>query len=66
MHFLIAVLALLSLAGTVLGVPSRRQNKGSILAPAEGTNIKPGEVFDFQYQGVADFGVSSYNVCGLL
>ncbi|KAJ7212012.1 hypothetical protein GGX14DRAFT_621283 [Mycena pura] len=62
MHFLkVAVLALLPLAGTVLGAPSRRQNKGTIFAPAEGTNIKPGEVFGFQYQSVADFGVSSYN-----
>lgn len=34
---------------------------GTILAPANGTNIAPGASFSFQYSSRADYGISSYN-----
>lgn len=66
MHFLkVAVLALFPLIGTVLSAPSRRQSiAGTITSPADGTVIAPGQAFDFQYETMADFGVTSYNVGG--
>ncbi|KAF9533218.1 hypothetical protein CPB83DRAFT_846077 [Crepidotus variabilis] len=33
----------------------------SIVHPANGTSINPGETFDFFYNSIADYGVSSYN-----
>ncbi|KAF9533219.1 hypothetical protein CPB83DRAFT_890333 [Crepidotus variabilis] len=33
----------------------------SVILPANGTSINPGQTFDFQYQSIADNGVSSYN-----
>ncbi|KAF7365104.1 26S proteasome subunit P45 [Mycena venus] len=32
-----------------------------IVKPADGTHISPGQAFDFSYQSIADYGVSSYN-----
>ncbi|KIY45650.1 hypothetical protein FISHEDRAFT_49047 [Fistulina hepatica ATCC 64428] len=32
-----------------------------IVEPASGTVIAPGEIFDFQYNSIADYGTSSYN-----
>jgi hypothetical protein len=64
MHFLkVAALALFPL---VLCAPSPRQStSGTIILPADGTVIAPGQEFPFNYDGMADFGISSYNVCGL-
>ncbi|KAJ7288222.1 hypothetical protein C8J57DRAFT_509705 [Mycena rebaudengoi] len=63
MHFFkAAVLVLLPLIGTVFALPTRRdEGSGTIILPTEGTIIGPGEVFDFEYNGMADFGISSYN-----
>ncbi|KAJ7784451.1 hypothetical protein B0H16DRAFT_1296935 [Mycena metata] len=63
MHLLkIAALALFPVLGTVLAAPSPRQStSGTIVAPADGTSIAPGETFAFSYNSMADFGVSSYN-----
>ncbi|KAF7346468.1 hypothetical protein MSAN_01874800 [Mycena sanguinolenta] len=60
MHFLkVAALALFPL---VLSAPSPRQSTaGTIVQPADGTVIAPGETFPFQYESVADYGISSYN-----
>ncbi|KAJ7259557.1 hypothetical protein B0H12DRAFT_1108685 [Mycena haematopus] len=60
MHFLkVAALALFPL---VLSAPSRRQStSGTIVLPADGTVIAPGESFAFQYDSMADYGISSYN-----
>ncbi|KAJ7288229.1 hypothetical protein C8J57DRAFT_1047089 [Mycena rebaudengoi] len=33
----------------------------SIVQPAEGTHIAPGEAFNFTYASIADYGTSSYN-----
>jgi hypothetical protein len=61
----VAVLALFPLLQTVLAAPSRRQStSGTITSPVDGTHIAPGAAFDFAYESVADFGVTSYNVCG--
>lgn len=62
MHFLkVAALALFPL---VLCAPSPRQStSGTIILPADGTVIAPGQEFPFKYDGMADFGISSYNVC---
>ncbi|KAJ7644204.1 hypothetical protein FB45DRAFT_737212 [Roridomyces roridus] len=55
----VAALALLPL---VLALPSPRQSTaGTIVSPADGAVIAPGAAFDFQYQTMADYGVSSYN-----
>ncbi|KAL0580642.1 hypothetical protein V5O48_001372 [Marasmius crinis-equi] len=35
--------------------------KASIIAPANGTRIKPGVSFPFKYQSISDYGVTSYN-----
>ncbi|KAJ7134726.1 hypothetical protein C8R44DRAFT_829132 [Mycena epipterygia] len=63
MHFLkVAVLALFPFIATVFSAPSRRQSiAGTITSPADGTVIAPGQAFDFQYETMADFGVTSYN-----
>ncbi|KAJ7025343.1 hypothetical protein C8F04DRAFT_136651 [Mycena alexandri] len=63
MHFLkIAALAFFPLFATVLAAPSPRQStSGTIIEPADGTSIAPGETFAFSYDSMADFGVSSYN-----
>ncbi|KAJ7761602.1 hypothetical protein DFH07DRAFT_423328 [Mycena maculata] len=63
MHFYkIAVLALFPLIGNVLSAPPRRQSTaGTIVSPADGTVIAPGAAFDFDYETMADYGVSSYN-----
>ncbi|KAJ7695666.1 hypothetical protein B0H17DRAFT_1055096 [Mycena rosella] len=63
MHFLkVAVLALFPLAWTVLAAPSPRQStSGTIISPADGTVIAPGQAFDFVYDSMADYGVTSYN-----
>ncbi|KAJ7366991.1 hypothetical protein DFH08DRAFT_680269 [Mycena albidolilacea] len=60
MHFLkVAALALFPL---VLCAPSPRQStSGTIILPADGTVIAPGQEFPFNYDGMADFGISSYN-----
>ncbi|KAJ7069686.1 hypothetical protein C8F01DRAFT_523324 [Mycena amicta] len=50
-----------SLATIALAASTRQTTKGSIVAPAEGTNIAPGQAFDFAYSTMADYGVSSYN-----
>ena len=49
------ILAVLGSAASVFSA------KPSIQAPANGTVIKPGASFDFSYQSIADYGVSSYN-----
>lgn len=57
-----AVLALFPLVSTVAAAPSRRQStSGTIISPAKGTHIAPGAAFDFAYDSMADFGVTSYN-----
>ncbi|KAJ6605646.1 hypothetical protein B0H10DRAFT_1922686 [Mycena sp. CBHHK59/15] len=63
MHFLnVAVLALLPLIPTVLSVPSRRDDtSGTISTPVNGAVIAPGAAFDFRYNTMADYGVTSYN-----
>ncbi|KAJ7147061.1 hypothetical protein C8R43DRAFT_538853 [Mycena crocata] len=63
MHFSkIAVLALFPLIAGVISAPSPRQStSGTIIAPAEGTIIAPGAAFDFAYDSMADFGVTSFN-----
>ncbi|KAJ6559093.1 hypothetical protein DFH09DRAFT_922090 [Mycena vulgaris] len=63
MHFLkVAVLALFPLIQNVLAVPSPRQStSGTIISPADGTVIAPGQAFDFAYDSMADFGVTSFN-----
>ncbi|KAJ7175963.1 hypothetical protein C8R46DRAFT_75626 [Mycena filopes] len=61
MHFL-KVVTLLPLFATALAAPSPRQStSGTIIAPADGTVIAPGESFAFSYDSMADFGISSYN-----
>ncbi|KAJ7459955.1 hypothetical protein FB451DRAFT_566895 [Mycena latifolia] len=63
MHFLkVAVLGLFPLVCTVFAAPSPRQStSGTIISPADGTVIAPGQAFDFVYDSMADFGVTSYN-----
>nr|GAT60134.1 predicted protein [Mycena chlorophos] len=51
-----SALPLLALAGLAAA-----QNKATINLPKSGTSIAPGEVFDFQYNTMADYGVTSYN-----
>ncbi|KIY45652.1 hypothetical protein FISHEDRAFT_28981, partial [Fistulina hepatica ATCC 64428] len=34
----------------------------AIVSPAKGTSIAPGETFDFDYESIADYGESSYNL----
>ncbi|KAJ6477329.1 hypothetical protein C8R47DRAFT_1140023 [Mycena vitilis] len=60
MHFLkVAALALFPL---VLSSPAPRETTGgTIIAPADGTVIAPGETFAFEYSTMADYGVTSYN-----
>ncbi|KAK7048465.1 hypothetical protein R3P38DRAFT_3174720 [Favolaschia claudopus] len=60
MHFLkVAALALFPFA---LAAPSRRQStSGTIVLPPDGAVIAPGEEFAFEYDCMADFGISSYN-----
>ncbi|KAJ7485977.1 hypothetical protein B0H11DRAFT_2016271 [Mycena galericulata] len=61
MYFL-KVAVLFSLIGTALSAPSRRQSTaGTIVSPAAGTVVEPGAAFDFLYETMADYGVSSYN-----
>ncbi|KAH8104703.1 hypothetical protein BXZ70DRAFT_922062 [Cristinia sonorae] len=50
-----SLLALLAVASGVVA-----QDKGSIVKPAAGTALVPGQPFDFEYFGLADYGVSSY------
>ncbi|KAK7048456.1 26S proteasome subunit P45, partial [Favolaschia claudopus] len=33
----------------------------AIIQPADGTHVAPGQSFPFEYQIIADYGVSSYN-----
>ncbi|KAJ7095784.1 hypothetical protein B0H15DRAFT_71200 [Mycena belliarum] len=63
MQFLrVAILALFPLVCTVLAAPSPRQStSGTIISPADGTVIAPGQAFDFVYDSMADYGVTSYN-----
>ncbi|KAJ7286243.1 hypothetical protein C8J57DRAFT_1169018 [Mycena rebaudengoi] len=63
MHFSkAALLVLFPRIGTVFSVPSSRSDSpGTISSPVEGQKIAPGEEFDFSYNTMADYGISSYN-----
>ncbi|KAK7469345.1 hypothetical protein VKT23_003825 [Stygiomarasmius scandens] len=53
---------LLPIFALVSAAPSRRQDtSGTIVLPAEGTVINPGQAFDFSYDARGDYGVTSYN-----
>ncbi|KAJ7505243.1 hypothetical protein B0H11DRAFT_1977675 [Mycena galericulata] len=55
MHFLSTLnVALACLASAYAATPA-------IISPADGTLIAPGAAFDFNYNSIADYGVSSYN-----
>ncbi|KAJ7761574.1 hypothetical protein DFH07DRAFT_421590 [Mycena maculata] len=55
MHFLsIFNVALACAASAFAATPA-------IISPADGTQIAPGAAFDFNYNSIADYGVSSYN-----
>jgi hypothetical protein len=58
---LVAILACTSAAFAAPSRLSERTVAGSIIQPANGTTIKPGQSFNFQYQPMSDYGVSSYN-----
>ncbi|KAK7056906.1 hypothetical protein VNI00_002624 [Paramarasmius palmivorus] len=63
MHFLkaavLCLLPLVSVASPVARAPTDLHSQ--IQKPESGTVIAPGQAFDFQYRGVADYSVSSYN-----
>ncbi|EEB89748.1 hypothetical protein MPER_12123 [Moniliophthora perniciosa FA553] len=59
MHFVKA--AILSLLPFVAASPVARSFHSEIVKPAPGTTIAPGQAFDFQYHGVADYSISGYN-----
>ncbi|KAJ6563541.1 hypothetical protein B0H10DRAFT_2239378 [Mycena sp. CBHHK59/15] len=64
MHFLnVAVLALLPLIQTVLSVPTRRDetSRNHLKHLQTAPSSPPGAAFDFRYNTMADYGVTSYN-----
>ncbi|TFK52589.1 hypothetical protein OE88DRAFT_1421949 [Heliocybe sulcata] len=53
---------LLALLAFVSATPAPRDGtQGTIVSPAPGDTISPGQAFDFKYNTMADYGSSSYN-----
>ncbi|KAJ4482011.1 hypothetical protein J3R30DRAFT_3285916 [Lentinula aciculospora] len=57
-----AIFFLLSFLAAVFSAPLARQDSsGTIVSPASGTVINPGDTFDFSYFARGDYGVTSLN-----
>jgi hypothetical protein len=58
---MISAATLLCTAALAVAAPARRTDHG-IVSPTSGSVIAPGETFDFEYNTMGDYGISSYNV----
>lgn len=60
---MLSLLHLLSFLLCVLAAPPTpaARTSGIIVAPRDGAHIAPGASFKFQYDGRADYGISSFN-----